>query len=47
MDPCKSSSLWTSYIPDARDADTWAYDNGVLSVYSAGNDGLMKKGPLR
>jgi hypothetical protein len=41
-EPCKSSPLWTSYIQDARDADTWSYRSGVLSVYSAGNDGCMK-----
>lgn len=43
-EPCKSSPLWTSYSQHARDADTWAYDNGVLSVYSAGNNGLIKNG---
>jgi hypothetical protein len=42
-EPCKSSPQWTSYIQDARDADTWAYESGILSVYSAGNDGLAKK----
>lgn len=42
LEPCKSSPSWDSYIQDARNADAWAYENGVLSVFSAGNNGLLK-----
>jgi PKD repeat protein len=44
-EPCKSDPLWTSYIQHAADADTWATQAGVISVYSAGNDGLFKDYP--
>lgn len=43
-EPCKSDPRWSSYLPDARSTDLWATEHGVLSVYSAGNDGLMKEG---
>ena len=42
-EPCKSDSRWTSYLPEARSADIWATEGGVLSVYSGGNDGLVKE----
>lgn len=42
QEPCKSDPRWSSYIPSARSTDRWAYRNGVLSVYSAGNDGYVK-----
>lgn len=45
-EPCKSDPRWASYIPDARSTDVWATQSGVLSVYSAGNDGLVKEGHI-
>src|SRR5262249_2442889 len=45
-EPCKSDPRWASYIPESHSSDVWARQNGVLSVYSAGNDGLMKQSHL-
>ena len=43
IEPCRSDPQWTSYIQHAREADTWTTEAGVLSIYSAGNDGLAKQ----
>ncbi|MFT3922272.1 MAG: S8 family serine peptidase [Myxococcales bacterium] len=44
-EPCKSDPHWASYIQHAADADTWATQAGVISIYSAGNDGAVKQYP--